>query len=593
MWNVVGRLRDGVSLGAAQAELATLASRQAETARVFAGITVKAEPLRTELNREGRRLLSPLLGAVALVFVMACANAAGLLLVWGLQRQREFAVRCALGAQRSRLLRQVLTEVGVLTASAGLLGAGLALAPLQILKIGGQAAIPRLEAVTVGWPAFAFAFALAVMAAFLVGWVPAWHASRSNGVSPIQGAAKTSSASRGERRLLRAVAVLQTSLTLALLVGAGLLVRTAMNLARVRPGYDTQNVLTLSVTDMNLLNFFGFHGQALERVSALPGVTHVAFAWGVPLTGNRWTTTVLEIEGQANLGGLKDTLTIPSRSVTPGYFELMGQKIVAGRGFSKTYSTETNRTVVPQVAIVNQAMAGKYFSHGTPIGRKFRSPGGPGGSIEIEIIGVVTDARTESLALRPEPELYFSLWEAFPFTKHLIVRTASDPVPLVGAIQRELREIEPTVAVENVKTLGQIRSDSIAPRTFAMRLLVGFSAVACVLAFVGIFGVLSLSVNSRRRELAIRTAVGAQRRDIRGLVFGEALRVIAAGLGLGMGMAACLVYALRALLYGVEPTDLPTLIGAPMLLSVIAVLAAWRPAQNATKVDPMEALRHE
>jgi putative ABC transport system permease protein len=393
--------------------------------------------------------------------------------------------------------------------------------------------------------------------------------------------------------VLRGVVVFQASLTLALLVGAGLLIQTAMNLARVQPGYDTRNVLTLSVTDMNLLNYFSFHGQALERVSALPGVEHAAFAWGVPLTGNRWTTTILEIEGRAGSGRLKDALTIPSRSVTPGYFELMGQRILAGRGFPQSYSTDTNRMVMPRIAIVNQTLADRFFHGAPPIGKKFRAAGGPNGSTEIEIIGVVSDARTESLTLRPVAEIYFSFWEALSFTKHLIVRTASDPMTFAGVIQRELRGIEPTVAIENVKTMVEIRNDSIAPSIFAMRLLAAFSATACVLAFVGIFGVLSLSVNARRRELAIRTALGSPRGHILGLVFGEAFRLVAMGVALGLGIAACLVHPLRALLYGVAPIDLPTLIAAPMALLVIAVLAAWIPARSASAADPMEALRHE
>ena len=278
-----------------------------------------------------------------------------------------------------------------------------------------------------------------VLAAALAGLVPAFRMSQLDPVHGLKSAGPTASAGRADRRLLRGVAVLQTALTLALLVGAGLLIRTVNKLARVRLGYDTENILTMNVTDINGPNFFTFHDRTLARISALPGVKQVAFAWGVPLTGNKWMITV-KIGGESDSGKFNDALWIPLRSVTPEYFELMGQHVLSGRNFPASHSTETNRAVMPSVAVVNEAMAKRYFPKVNPIGRMLRMPGRE--DKPIEIIGVVANARTEAVVREPEPEIYFCLWEAFPFTKHLLIRTASNPGPLFITVQRELRAIE-------------------------------------------------------------------------------------------------------------------------------------------------------
>jgi len=488
------------------------------------------------------------------------------------------------------LFRLVLIEILLLAVLGGLLGAGLAYGTVKLLKIVAGPAIPRLDAVSVSWPALGFCLGTSALAAALAGLVPAFRMSQLDPVHGLKSAGPSASAGRADRRLLRGVAVLQTALTLALLVGAGLLIRTVNKLARVRLGYDTENILTMNVTDINGPNFFTFHDRTLARISALPGVKQVAFAWGVPLTGNKWMTTV-KIGGESDSGKFNDALWIPLRSVTPEYFELMGQHVLSGRNFPASHSTETNRAVMPSVAVVNEAMAKRYFPQVNPIGRMLRMPGRE--DKPIEIIGVVANARTEAVVREPEPEIYFCLWEAFPFTKHLLIRTASNPRPLFITVQRELRAIEPTVAIENVKTLEQIRSDSVAPQTFAMRLLEGFSFVACALALVGIYGVLSLSVSSRKREIAIRNALGAQRRDILALVLREGFRLIAVGLLLGAGLAIILARALRTFLFEVQPTDPLTLLGVVILFAAVALPACYLPGRRATKVDPMEALRYE
>jgi len=346
--------------------------------------------------------------------------------------------------------------------------------------------------------------------------------------------------------------MVQTALTLALLVGAGLLIRTMVNIAKVPSGYNMGRILTMSVTEVQSFSTWGsFHRQALVRVAALPGVQYAAFAWGVPLTGNNWPAT-LEIEGQPPAVKESDKVALPFRAVTPDYFKLMGIALLDGREFS---STDDDKA--PKVAIANQAFAKRYFPKQSPIGRKLWMDGRdkPG----IEIIGEISNGRTDDLTEEASPEIYLPLWQATAFSKHLVVRTTADPRAVVVAVERELHAIDPTAAVENVKTLEQIRDDSLASRTFAMQLLIGFSIVGSALTLVGVYGVLSLSVASRRRELAIRSALGARQMDIRRLIFGEGFQLIGGGVVAGVALAMVLSRVLRSFLFEVQPSDPVTL----------------------------------
>jgi putative ABC transport system permease protein len=295
----------------------------------------------------------------------------------------------------------------------------------------------------------------------------------------------------------------------------------------------------------------------------------------------------LEIEGRPETGKIKDQVRIPARSVTPNYFDILGQRIVAGRNFPTTHIAPTNG-VEARIAIVNEAMAERYFPSGSAVGRKFRFAGRKDKSIEI--IGVVANARMEALTRQPEPEVYYCFWEALMRTKHLVIQTSANARPLILAVQRELRAIEPTVSIENVKTLEQIRSDSMASQTFAMRLLAGFSVVAMGLAVIGIYGVLSLSVASREREIAIRMAVGGQRSHVLGLILAEGMKLIGTGLLAGSCLGIALARILRMLLFGVAPADPATFLVGAMLFVAVAFMACWLPAVRATKVNPSEAL---
>lgn len=585
-WNVVGRLRDGATPQQGQQELAVIAAREAQNEKEFEGFTPQLKSVIDEMNQDGRRILFPLLGAAALVLLIGCGNSAALLLVRGLQRQQEYAVRSAMGMGRVALLRQVSMESLLLALLGGAFGVGLALAVVKVFKLIAVHAIPRLDSVTAGWAVLVWGLGAAVLASLFAGVFPALRAFRLDPMEVLKNAGPKGTAGIGERRLLSGVTIAQTALTLALLVGAGLLIRTMVKIAAVPSGYSTSHILTMSVTEVQSRATWGsFHRTALERVAAIPGVQYAAFAWGVPLTGNNWPAT-LEIEGQPPAVKESDKTAIPLRAVTGDYFKLMGIELLNGREFRATDDDKA-----PHVAIVNQAFVNRYFPKESSLGRKIWMNGRdkPG----IEIVGEIANARTDDLTHAAAPEIYLPLWQATAFSKHLVVRTAADPRTVLVSIERELHAIDPTAAVESPKTLGQIRDESLASRTFAMQLLMGFSLVGSALTLVGIYGVLSLSVASRRRELAIRTAVGAERKDIRRLVFGEGFRLIASGVLAGLVVAMVLSRVLRAFLFEVQPSDPATLVVVGTLFVGVALLACWVPVRRAEKVDPLEALRYE
>lgn len=506
------------------------------------------------------------------------------MLVRGIQRQQEYSIRSALGIGRLSLIWQASLENLIVALAGGVLGVGLAFGLTKVLKTIGTHAIPRLDAASAEWPILLCGLAAALFSAALAGLVPAFRASQINASEVLKSAGPKSSTGKAEKRFLRAVAIAQTALTLALLVGAGLLVKTMKNLSEVNAGYDVSHILTMTVTAVQG-NWTDFHHRALDRVSALPGVQNAAFAWGVPLTGNNWPDTV-EIEGQPLVNKQSDRLSLPLRSVTEDYFKLMEMPILDGRAFRATDADKS-----PQVAIVNRAFADQYFPNQNAIGKKLWLSGRDHPSNQI--IGIVENGRTDDLTEAPQPEIYLSFWQAGPFSKHLVIRTSGDPETIASTVQRELHAIEPTVAVEQVKTMQEIRVESVAPRSFATQLLTGFSLMGSILTLIGIYGVLSLSVATRRREIAIRAAVGAERRDIRNLIFTEGFRLIGGGVILGIASALVLSHVLRTFLFRVGPDDPATLLIACVSFAAVALLACWVPSRRAASVEPAEALRYE
>ena len=577
-WNVVSRLRDGVALAQAQSEITSVTARQVQADPRLEGLTVMVQPLLETLNREGRSLLLPLFGFVVLVFFVACINVAGLFVARGLQRHREYAMRTALGASRTRLFRQTITESAVLSTLGAIAGAGFAVGIVNVFKAIGDRAIPRADEVQVGWPVVAFGLIAGLLAAVVSGVLPALRAASPGHAQALKGVRSTTG--RAERRLLASIATVQIVLTVALLSGAALLIRSSVKLASINPGYEMVNILAATVTTVTPNSFLPFHTQVLERVAALPGVSHAAFAWGVPLTGNKWPG-IIEFIGQPALG----QVSFPLRSVTADYFALMDIAVVAGRPF-----TNSDNSDAPLVMVVNQALANRYFA-ADPVGRQLRFAGDP--KRQWTIIGVVADTRTDALNQAPAPEIYLPFWQNGAFSKHLVVRSQSEPAGLFALVRREVQSVDPTASVERATTMAQIRRESLAARTFAMRLLIGFSVVATALALVGIYGVLSLSVGSRLKEIAVRKAIGAQQQDILRSVLSEGGRMVLAGVVAGGVVAAAIGRALETLLFDVPPAD-PISIGAAASgFGLIALLACLLPALRAARTDLISALHQD
>jgi putative ABC transport system permease protein len=595
-WNVVARLRPGIALAQANAELAAIAARQAQMDRQLDGLTARAKRLETELNQDGRHLLLPLLGAVGLVFLIACGNVASLLLARGLQRQHEYAVRGALGAGRFTLFRQVLTESMLLALAGGVLGAIFSMSIVKVLRATSGAAIPRLDAVTISWPVLFYCCLTALVAAGLAGLLPAFRAWQLNPVEGIKGAGPTTTVSRTQRRLFASVAILQTALTLALLVGSGLLVRTVTNLTKLQPGFGTEHILTMNVTvpSWDGKQWYAFHRRALDKISALPGVRQAAFGWGLPLTGDKWISPV-HLENEPAKMADADAVLVAKRSVTPEFFDALGMRIVAGRAFRASDNLENWKawsefvpSETPFVCIINESLAERYFPNSNAVGHIVRV--GPWIKRPCHIVGVLANARMETLTQAAGPELYLPFFQCPVFNKHLLVRARSEPASLIDMLRGELRAIEPTIAVEHVKTLEQIRTESMAGQLFAMRLLIGFAVTGCLLALVGIYSVLALSVSSRRRELAVRLAVGAEPPHIRRLVLGEGLRLVILGQVLGVGAALAMARIFQALLFGVKPLDPATWLAVTSLFTFVTLFACWLPARAAGRIAPVEAM---
>jgi putative ABC transport system permease protein len=400
-WNVVARVRPGATVEQARGEMAAASARQAQRDPHLVGISARVTPVLDVLNRAGRRLLMPLFGSVLLVFLIACANVAGLLLSRGLQRQHEYAMRVALGAGRWRLFRQVLVESAAIAVVGAVLGAAIAVSLIVILRTLGESAIPRADAIAIGWPLLAFGAGAAFAAAVATGLIPAIRASGQDRRRVTGGRTTTG---RADRRLLAGAAILQIVLTVALLAGAGLLVRTARQLEAVQPGYDTAHVLAMTVTAMDRERWTDFHTRALASVGSLPGVTPAAFAWGVPLTGNKWPGEI-ELPSAPAATRLGERIQVPLRSITPDYFAVVGMRLLDGRAFSAS-DTDT----APPVAIVNQAFVRRHLSERTPLGQAIRFPGSRGQPVTI--VGVVADTRTESLSEAPQAEMYLPFWQS-------------------------------------------------------------------------------------------------------------------------------------------------------------------------------------
>jgi putative ABC transport system permease protein len=584
---VVGRLESGVTAESAQAEMDTIARRLvAEYPDQNAGLGVSVVPLHEQVVGDIGPALMVLLGAVAFVLLIACANVANLVLARSVSRERELAIRSVLGASRKRLIRQFLTESMILSSLGG--GLGLLLAPLGIdaLLTFIPENMPRQQEIGVDLWVLGFTLVISFLTALVFGLAPAFRSSRPDlQESLTEGSRATGGRSR--RRLQSSLVVAEIALAFVLLIGAGLLMRSFLQLQRVEPGFESQNLLVLTVHlpetqyagNPQLTEFFR---QVLEGINSLPEVRSASAVLGVPL-GKFGGTQSFIIEGRHD----PPPRPIPEANlqvVTPEYFRTMSIKILLGRDFTPSDGTEASK-----VAVINQTMSRRFWPNESPLGKRI--------SIEaeewIEIVGVVSDVKNSGLESEPKPELHFPQPQ-FPLRfADLVVKTESDPLRFVGAIRSEVRAVDADIPVYDIKTMAQIVGESVARPRFSTLLLGVFAAVALVLAAVGIYALMAYSVSQRTHEIGIRTALGARAPDVYKLVLGHGALLTLIGLAGGLTAALALTRVLSSFLYGVSARDPLTFVGVCTLLAMVALGASYVPARRAVEVDPLVAIRSE
>ena len=600
--NVMGRLRPGVDIGSASLEVGALARRMRETypgeyKPAFGGFAVIAAD---DLVGEIRPAILVLLGAVGLLLLIACANVAGLLLARAEARQREIAVRTALGAGAGRLARQLLTESLVLALLGGALGALLADWGVRALVAAAPPTLPRLDAVhTDGW---VLGFTLLVSAAtgFLFGLAPALQAARPDlTVALAEGGRSGSSAAR--QRFRRGLVVAQIALALMLVTSAGLLIRSFVHLRGVDPGFDPTHLLTAEV-ELSAVRYDsparirGFYAELVDRLGALPGVDSAAAVRALPMTGRLeigdWSFV---IEGRhADPPVPADRINADWQSLTPGYFETLRIPVLQGRAIEPR-----DRAGATPVVVVNRTLARQAWPGENPIGRRILLGGGGVDSVWRTVVGIVGDVRHRGLTAAPRPEMYLP-YDQFPAgtgtpqrTMRLVLRTAGDPAALAGPVRAALAELDPAVPLVEVQTMEQALGAWAAERRLTMLLVAAFAALALTLGAVGVYGVMAHLVVQRTREIGIRIALGAVPREILGLVLGQGAGLAVAGVALGLAGALAASHLLARLLFEIRPTDPATYAGTALTLLGVAALAALVPALRATRTDPVEALRSE
>ncbi|HWP42569.1 MAG TPA: ABC transporter permease [Blastocatellia bacterium] len=582
----IARLKPGVTLEQAQTEMSAIAARLEEqypetNAAWGARVTLLVE----EVVGDVRPALLALVCAVAFVLLIACANVANLLLARAAARQKEVAIRAALGSSRSRLLRQLLTESVLLSLLGGAFGMLLAAWGVDALVSLGPANIPRLSQVGIDGRVLGFAFLISLATGIIFGLAPALQASQTDLSESLKEGGRSSSAGAGSQRLRRLLVVAEVALALALLVGAGLMIKSFVRLSEVETGFDSQNVLTAQITLPqsrydDRQQQAAFFRQVLARIEALPGVESVGAASPLPFTGDRLYSFIVEGHPTDN---------VPSANyyaVSPDYFVTMGIPLLKGRFF-----TEADMAESPRVAIINETMARRYFPDEDPIGKRMNITNGP--EVMREIVGVVGDVKQYGLDTQSPAQMYEPyLQRPYPGMT-LVVRAASEPAGLIDAVRREVLAVDKEQPIARAQTMEEIIAKSVAPRRFSVILLAAFAAVALTLAAVGIYGVMSYLISQRTHEIGVRMALGAGRRDVLRLVVGQGMRLALLGVGIGLLAAFALTRLMESLLFGVSATDPLTYIVVALLLATSALLACYVPARRATKVDPLLALRYE
>jgi putative ABC transport system permease protein len=586
-YSTVARLKKGVSLEQANAEMRVISDRLArqypEDDKDWGATVV---PLKEDRVGDVRPLLLVLLGAVAFVLLIACANVANLMLARTVARQKEIAVRSALGASRTRLLRQLISESILLTLIGGGLGLFLATFGMKAMVKLLADEIPRSTVVGLNPAVLLFTLAVSILTGALAGLAPAWRGTRTNLADSLkQGLGRTAADSSGHRT--RSVLVVsEVALSLVLLIGAGLLIRTLWNLRRVDPGFDPRNLWTMSVVLPrsqweDKLRQVQFFQRALERMRAVPGVQAAAAVSNVPLTGESdWP---IQVEGRTPLP-VSQQPNVVSVNVAGDYLKAMRIPLLRGRWFAATDEADA-----PGVLVISESMARRFWPGEDPMGKRLTIAFAP--EKVREVVGIVGDVKSRGLEQRePVPEMYVPHSQIPSPAMDFVVRGGPS---VARAAVAAIHEVDPGMPVIDVNPMEEVLASSLSRQRFGMILFGSFAALALVLAAVGIYSVLSYTVRHRRREIGIRMALGAQLSDVVGLVVLQGMRPAALGIGIGLAAAVALGRLLTSVVYGVSPSDPWTLGSVGVLLALVALFACILPAFRAARVDPLQALREE
>jgi putative ABC transport system permease protein len=591
---VVGRLKPQVSLAQAQAEMSAIAERLAQQyPEKIAGHGIKLDLLSDVVIGDIRPALFVLLGAVGFVLLIACANVANLLLARSGARQREIAVRTALGASRGRIVRQLLTESIVLSFIGGAFGLLAAVWGVDSLVSMSPDTIPRAREIAIDPRVASFTLLISIATGVLFGLAPALQVSKPDLTDALKESGRSTAGVR-RNRLRNLLVIAEVALSLVLLVGAGLMIRSFERLSYIDPGFKPARVLTMGVS--LLPNKYPedervglLVSQLVERSTAAPGVLSAGAISDLPLSGSN-TSDSFTIEGRPAVAKVDEPST-EYRVVTPHYFESMSIPLLAGRDFSDADTRQS-----PNVAIINEAFARRHFAGEEPLGHRLKLQGQQ--RDPLLIVGVVGNVRDFGLDEQPTPGLYVPylqdpLSETYKRSMTIVARTKSDPGAAAEPLRAELTAFDKSLPVYSIKPMTEYLRDSLSRRRFNMVLLSIFGGVALLLAAVGIYGVISYGVTQRIHEIGIRMAVGAQSRDILKLVVGQALVLTLAGVAVGLAAALALTRLMTSLLFEVSATDPLTFSAISVLLTVVALAACFVPARRATKVDPIIALRYE
>jgi putative ABC transport system permease protein len=603
---VFARLKPGVTLQQAQSEIDAMNKRLTLAYPVAnAGLDLRVDPLNEKVVGNIRRALLVLSGAVGFVLLIACANVACLLLARAAARRKEAAVRVALGASRWRIIRQLLTESLLLSVCGAIFGMLLAVWGVDWLTTllsgnssGFSARLPRLNEIRIDATALGFTLAVSFVTSLLFGIAPALAASKPDVHQTLKEGGR--GAAGGRRRLRETLVVVELAMALVMLIGAGLLMNSFLKLQAVDPGFKPSNLLTMTVSLAGASQYRGptreaFYRLLTDRLTALPGVESASAINHLPLAGDTWSTS-LAFEGRP-LPPPGQDVKATFRVSRPGYFQTMGIPLRSGRDF-----TERDTPDSPAVVIINETLARRHWPSEDPIGNRVTLDvrrDNPQEPQWLTVVGVVKDVKQMSWTDPPSNEIYLpfqrhpSFYEGRATSMSMVVRTTIEPQSLVRTAEETVRSLDRNLPVSDVVTMEQVIADTLWQQRFNLQLIGIFAALAMTLAAVGLYGVMSYSMAQRTREVGLRMALGAQRRDVLKLVVGQGMKLALAGVALGLLASFALTRLMEKLLFEVSATDLSTFAVIAVLLTLVALVACWIPAQRATKVDPMVALRSE